>query len=197
MITKTPRVKLKIDVRENTKEAKILKFLKKTGYIILNSFFTKRRKAYTWLGRELLGLDLTDYERYQNKLKRMIISTLERLKEKGLVTQIKEPRKRCWVLNSKGKIVIEKLINNKNNLPQEDGKLRIFIFDISEKKRHERDEIRMNLISFGYKMLQKSVWIGKRPLPTSFLKEIKDKGLWQGIQFFEVKELGTLEDLEI
>lgn len=40
-----------------------------------------------------------------------------------------------------------------------DGKWRIIIFDIPEKRRYARDGIRDNMESFGFEKLQNSVWV--------------------------------------
>ncbi|MGB9762547.1 MAG: CRISPR-associated endonuclease Cas2 [Minisyncoccia bacterium] len=196
-----PHFKLKIDeinIKQNTFESKVLEFLKEAGYLILDASFPKKYYAYTGLWRELFGLDLTAYQRYKKELERTILSALQRLEDKDLVIKIKsKEKKRYWLLTNQGKKVITQLDNLKLELPPEDNQLRIFVFDIPEKQRKIRDELRINLISFGYKMLQKSVWIGKRPLPLEFFKEIKEMGLWQNVHFFEIKEGGTLDDLEI
>ena len=196
MVSESPKVDFKINVKKNTYEAKVLEFLKETGYLLLDASLPKRYKAYSALWRKLFGLDLSKYERYQKKWKRMINSTLERLEEKGLIKKTKESKNSCWLLNDRGEVVVGQLMNFKIKLPEKDGRLRIFIYDISEGRRRDRNEIRIDLIGFGYKMLQKSVWIGKRPLPVSFLEEIKGKGLWRNVHLFEVKEGGTLDDLD-
>jgi len=197
MTKRSPTVELKINVRQDTFEAKILEFLEKNGYLILDAFFPRKYKAYTGLGRQLFGLDLTPSQRHQEKLKQTIISALQRLKEKGLIKKIENKKERRWILNNRGRAVVNQLISSKPKLPPEDGRVRIFMFDIPEKQRVFRDEIRIELVSFGYKILQKSVWIGKRPLPLDFLEEIKERGLWQYVHLFEVKESGTLDDIAI
>jgi DNA-binding transcriptional regulator PaaX len=40
-----------------------------------------------------------------------------------------------------------------------DGKWRVIVFDISEKKRKLRDEIRGVFVRVGFKRLQDSVWV--------------------------------------
>lgn len=194
---KNSKVEFKINVKPNTLEAKVLKWLEETGYLLLDAAFPKKYKAYCDLWRSLFGLDLTQYERYEKKWKRMIYSALARLEEKELITKTKKAKHYCWLLNSRGEKIINQLNNYSDQLTEEDDKIRFFIFDIPEKQRKNRNVIRSNLISFGYKMLQKSVWVGKRPLPRDFLEEIKEMGLWSNIHLFEAKEGGTLDDLEI
>ena len=40
-----------------------------------------------------------------------------------------------------------------------DGKWRILIFDIKEQRRGTRDQLRRSLVEFGFRYLQRSVWI--------------------------------------
>ena len=63
------------------------------------------------------------------------------------------------------------LPREKNNW---DGKWRVLIFDIPEKKRSKRDDFRDVLDSFGFKELQKSVWITPYKIP-----RIIDDILWE------------------
>lgn len=197
MTKRSPKVELKINIKRDTLEAKVLEFLKNAGNLILDASLPKKYYAYTGLWRQLFGLDLNAYQYHKKELKQTILSALRRLENKGLVVKIKTKKNRQWILNRQGKIIVNQLENSKFELPPEDGKLRIFIFDIPERRRNNRDKIRVDLISFGYKILQKSVWIGKRPLPLDFLEEIKEKGLWQNVHLFEIKEGGTLDDLEV
>jgi hypothetical protein len=45
----------------------------------------------------------------------------------------------------------------------------IVMYDIPHGLKKERDWFRRHLIKFGYKMIQKSVWVGPSPLPKEFL----------------------------
>lgn len=52
----------------------------------------------------------------------------------------------------------------------------ILMFDIPEARKAEREWLRRQLETFGYIMIQKSVWVGPSPLPEEFklyLKRIK------------------------
>jgi len=52
-----------------------------------------------------------------------------------------------------------------------DGKWRMIFFDVPEKKRRYRDELRSMLRIIGFKEFQKSIWIYPHRVP-EFLKEI-------------------------
>jgi CRISPR-associated endonuclease Cas2 len=76
----------------------------------------------------------------------------------------------------------------KKNKLKEDGILRIVIFDIPEKDATKRRWLRRELLYLNYKMLQKSAWIGKTPIPQEFLQNIKILGLQKNINIFTVNK---------
>src|SRR3989344_7975869 len=87
---------------------------------------------------------------------------LTRLKKQGLV---ENPSRGVWRATKKAmgiyNAVSEKDIAYKKFVA-EHGKERntMVIFDVPRKKDMLRQHLRMELISLGYKLLQKSVWIG-------------------------------------
>ncbi len=44
----------------------------------------------------------------------------------------------------------------------------------------------MRLGLIGFKMLQKSVWIGPSPLPIEFIKYLKRNSILKFVQFFKI-----------
>lgn len=68
----------------------------------------------------------------------------------------------------------------------------IFVFDIPEKMSYFRKWLRMNLVTLDFKILQKSVWIGKVELPENFIKDIHNLNLEEYIHIFKVTKGGTL-----
>lgn len=102
--------------------------------------------------------------------------TLQRMKKHNLVTARGSHKKAVWQITKRGrnhfKGTMDSLV-----LPPEDGKIRVFMFDIPEDRRGERNRLRAELLSCGYSPLQKSVFIGKRPLPTKLFKELRERNL--------------------
>ncbi len=76
-----------------------------------------------------------------------------------------------------------------------DGKLRIVIFDIPEKKKYWREAMRRELSLMQFKQLQRSVYVGKHPLPESFCKEIEEAGLGQYIFIFTVDKVDRKKEI--
>lgn len=101
----------------------------------------------------------------------VVVQTVKRLARKGMV-EIKEAGEgKVVILTEKGKR--GKLFYNlKNMLPKKgiwDGKWRVVIFDIDEKRKGKRNFLRKYLTQLGFRQWQKSVWIN----PYDCTSEIK------------------------
>lgn len=105
--------------------------------------------------------------------------TLSRLKRRGLVARRGPSKKTVWQITAAGKhhFMSTKKKGGDFVLPPKDGRARLVIFDIPENEREKRDWLRIRLLSCGYTPLQKSVWIGERPLPEELRKELKSMGI--------------------
>ena len=109
------------------------------------------------------------WERKQDR--RNFSKLIHYLKKRGLIKVRNLENKKAILLTPMGK---ERILKVKYKMmekkPRKDGKLQMIIFDIPEKKRHFRDLLREHLITLGYKMLQKSIWI----CPYDVLKETEE-----------------------
>jgi len=62
----------------------------------------------------------------------------------------------------------------------------LLIYDIPELKKKERDWFRRQLISLGFIMIQRSVWVGPSPLPSDFLNYLKSINIKKNITTFKL-----------
>ena len=162
----------------------VLKTVGEMGIATLDSFFPKKYpQARVW--RQLLGLD----SNYQ--FKRQTFSViLTRLQKQGLV----ERKNNKWGITNFGKKFIKNMKTaDVFDLPQKDGILRLVIFDVPERERRRRDWLRLELIACDFKLLQKSVWMGERPLPQEFLENLEEMNLLPHIHIFTVYKRGTIK----
>jgi DNA-binding transcriptional regulator PaaX len=100
---------------------------------------------------------LMDYNERRRKY-RSILAARERLLKHGLLRR----RGRFLELTQKGAKKLSEWKHHDYQLPHPkmwDGKWRILIFDIPEKRRWLRDRVRDTLLAVGFKRLQKSVWV--------------------------------------
>lgn len=184
----------KISIRRDTLEWRLLSFIEKIGTITAD-IWLPRSYSSARLWRDFFGINRKRFfdEKEREKTKFLASATLSRLRVKGFIKRHGSRRKAKWQLTKRGKRALDTPIIEP--LP-EDGKARVVIFDIPEHSRAYRRWLRENLTLAGYLMLQKSVWIGKRPLPEYIFEEIKAQGLFECAHIFEVKEIGSLENLD-
>lgn len=126
------------------------------------------------------------------ELKKSALSkAVARLREKGLIeTDKTDVGKLILKLTDEGRTAI---ILSSEDVKKWDGKWRIVIFDIPEEKRVIRNLFRRNLKKWGFKQLQKSVWISKKDVMDKLFNYIKDLGAEKWIWVFESEKYGPLD----
>ena len=129
------------------------------------------------------------------KLKKEIVRTnFYRLEKQGLIK--KDPKKKVYYLTDKGE-EFACYIENRFLILNEswDKKLRIVIFDIPEQKRYWRVYLKQELELMQFKQLQKSVYVGRYPLPESLIKEIEKDGMGKFIYIFTIDQTDREEEI--
>ncbi len=102
----------------------------------------------------------------RKNLYRRITQAITRLEHAGLVQTSGQYADRKVVLTDKGHAMIETVHANEYRIPTPafwDGKWRVVMFDIREKRRKARSQLRSLLISAGFLRLQDSVWVYPYP----------------------------------
>lgn len=128
---------------------------------------------------------------WEKSLKKSAVSkAIARLKEKGFVEKDK---------TDVGSVILKLTDEGKTALMLTsdevdwDGKWRIVIFDIPEQKRVIRNLFRRNLKKWGFKPLQKSVWISKKKIMDKLISYIKDLGIEKWVMVFESEKYGPVD----
>lgn len=117
--------------------------------------------------------------------------TLSRMKKNGLLRN----KERKWSITSEGREFLDskKAEIRRFFLPEtvidnrEKAKRLIIIFDIPEKRKKYREWLRMELVGFGFNLIQKSVWLGPT-LPKEFVEYLDEVGILKHIKFFRASE---------
>lgn len=163
----------------------ILKTIFDLGFITIDSFFPAKYPQ-TRIWRKLLGLDSS----YQFS-KQSFSVILNRLQKQGLIAR----KNSKWSITGLGrKIIGETKFKPDFELPLEDGKMRLIIFDIPERERKKRLWLRLELVAYGYRLLQKSVWVGYRPLSEEFFRDLEGLNLRSHVHIFSIHHKGTLKE---
>ena len=188
----------KNSLNKNSVKLVLLKIAEAIGEIsfdLLDNALLPRHYAQTHLTRELLGLN-EKYKKYDpERRKKLFRATLHNLQKEGLVSRAHKNKKDVWTITAHGEEYVH--LVEEEELPPEDGKTRIFSFDVPENEKHKRNRLRQLLEASDYKMLQKSLWVGRRPLPEKVIEKITEMDLAQYIHLFETSKKGTLKDLEL
>lgn len=167
----------------------ILEKLLEFGEVMLDAFFpAKYPEARLW--RNILGLDAS-YEFSP----RTFSAILSRLRRQGLVSRRGTHRRASWSLTPQGKAAVAAPHDRDPfaELPPRDRVPRLVVFDIPERERAKRDAIRRELLACDYRPLQRSVWIGYRPLPEDFLELLDALDLQKHVHILTIRNAGTIE----
>lgn len=119
--------------------------------------------------------------------KSTLSKTLKRLREKGLVDFVSD-QEIVLKLTDKGreKAILAKLLLEDKKW---DGKWRIIIFDVPEKRRLARDILRSKLKNWGFTAWQQSVWVTKKNCTKPLKDFIKQAGIKDWVKVFEADEI--------
>lgn len=112
-----------------------------------------------------------------------LVQGIKRLREKGLVELISD-RELSFRLTDSGK---DKALWAKMKMENKkwDGKWRLVIWDIPEKRRTARDLLRFKLKQLGFKQWQQSVWASKMDCTILLRDFIKQVGIEDWVMVIE------------
>ena len=158
--------------------------LRETGSITIDSFFHNSHARRFGFGHG---------PKYYNNYHR----TIHRLRENGFVKKDNDIYKLTSLGEKEAFFSFLKTAEYapQNNTEKWDNKWRIVFFDIPEKKRRYRDELRLMLKTIGFKKFQQSIWIYPYKVPI-FLKEILfEEGIKQYTRLITTNSIEYDKDL--
>lgn len=119
------------------------------------------------------------------KNKRSIYGAINRLNQNGLI----EKKGDLWFITKKGEFYLteyKKYKQFESILKAPFKEKMILMFDIPEKNKRERQWLRMHLKRFHFQLVQKSVWLGPRPLPNGFDGYLRQIGIREYIKTYNI-----------
>lgn len=125
---------------------------------------------------------------YPDLKKADFAQALKRLRERGLIDFVDDERL-VYRLTDKGK---QKAVWESVRIEEGkwDGKWRIVIFDIPEKRKQARHLLRSSLKKWGFKPWQKSVWATKANCTKALRNFIKSVGIQDWVIVLESNDIG-------
>ncbi|PIU99013.1 CRISPR-associated endonuclease Cas2 [Candidatus Wolfebacteria bacterium CG03_land_8_20_14_0_80_36_15] len=141
-------------------------------------------------------------EEIQREAKQKYYNLIYKLKRSGLIKEKTKEGNKFFSLTQKGKIKLSQLKkNSRERLPEiiyqkaKSNKFTIVIFDIPETEKRKRSWLRVALGNLGFKMIQKSVWLGKVKIPKRFLDNLFQFKLVDFVEIFEISKTGSLKQI--
>lgn len=145
-----------------------------TGYLTLEDFVYNPHKFLYGYPR--------DYSRSR------LVQAIKRLREKGFIEFINEEKLILKLTDEGFNFQIKEKIKTSDD--KWDGKWRLVVFDIPEKRRTARDLLRIRLKEWGFRQLQKSIWICKKDCTQVIRKFIADLGIGEWVIVIESDNIG-------
>ncbi len=130
-----------------------------------------------------------------HKKRASFYSLLYKLRREGFI----DKKDGVWKITSSGRAkykIIKNHLPKRQHKKETDTTFKIIVFDIPEKYRRKRYWLRAQLAQLGFKMLQRSVWVGKAKLPQEFMEDLRDLRIIQYIEILAVTKSGTLHSLD-
>lgn len=126
--------------------------------------------------------------------KNTIKVNMGRLKREGLIEE--SEKKKIYYLTEKGEELVAYLKDRYSILEKPwDGKVRLVVFDIPENRKFQRNWLRLELLLMQYKPLQKSVYVGKHPIPDDLYQELIKNGLFENVYIFTLEKFDKQDKL--
>ena len=129
---------------------------------------------------------------------------LGHLKRQGLISKQKRKGATSWKITGDGLRKVRKLrqkasrtakLSQFRSISGESTK--IVTFDVPERDRKKRAWLRSTLLSMGFSLLHKSVWMGKKEMPREFFFELHRRKLLRYVHIFAVTKSGTLSVIKL
>ena len=143
-----------------------------------------------------------DPREYLNLLESVFTLCLPKLKQSGLLEEKVKKGSKFFNLTQKGRNKLSQLDKrNKEAIPDnfynkgKSNQFVIIIFDIPEIERKKRSWLRSALVNLGFRMIQKSVWVGKIKIPEEFLKDLSKLRMIDFVEIFEISKAGSLKQI--
>ena len=153
-------------------------------------------KSYKQARGMMYGAGYGSKKTYSDTELQRFYSLLNGLKHQGFIVKKNKNKNSLWAITSSGLNKL-KLIKDKKTDYQTfaDNKSKIIIYDIPESLKRHRAWLREALHNLGFKILQKSVWIGKNKIPENFLLDLRNKNLIDCVHVLEVTKTGSIKEL--
>ncbi len=144
--------------------------------------------------------DKKHFDEHQKRLEwKRAQRLIQALKQDGLIKSTRIGREAHYSMTQAGKTWVHEhendlsdIVRAKKYVATPSDRVTIIAYDIPHTMRQQRDWLRGALGQFGFRFLQRSLFIGKRQIPESFIDDLAEANLTQYVDIFEITKSGTL-----
>lgn len=187
----TGRRKLLAELRTSEK---ILLGLFMAGAVVtdlLDDILSDRSSVYG-LAR---GLSYENLNYFRERRKKKLYAAFSRLLAKKLVEVERRAQERSFRLTEHGlEVLFSRFPKLKYGQRSWDGFWRLVVYDIAESEKLLRNRLRKELRHFGFKFVQKSVWLCPFAVEEELEKILKKEKLWGKLLIFKARLSGEETD---
>lgn len=184
MVKRTERWKLLAELRTSEK---ILLGLFMAGAVVtdlLDDALSDRSSVYG-LAR---GLSYENLNYFRERRKKKLYAAFSRLLAKKLVEVEKRAQERSFRLTERGlEALFAQFPKLKYGRQPWDGFWRLVVYDIAESEKFLRNRLRKELRHFGFKFVQKSVWLCPLAVEEELERILKKEKLWGKLLVFKAR----------
>lgn len=124
------------------------------------------------------------------------------LKQDGIITDAVHGTTKWYRIGEKGRRKLAMLTRAREeripmpSYPKIEGSaFTIVAFDVPEREKKKREWLRSVLKRLGYKIVQRSVLLGKTKIPRQFLDDLRKLNMVEYVEIFEITKTGSLRHL--
>ncbi len=158
---------------------------------------SSRMDYFIRLHRETREKEAREYTEYLRAKKKYHVF-LSRLKSQGLIAE----KEKKLSLTPRGLLKLKNLknyISRRLDVPNyqisNEKAIVIVTFDVPEREKHKRVWLRGVLKQLQFRMVQRSVWLGRCKLPKEFINDLYSMKLIDYVEVFQVTKSGTLSHI--
>lgn len=127
-------------------------------------------------------------------------SLLYRLKKQGFIEPCEKGEAQAFRITAKGSRKLHALQEarsypNPTYAMSKGEKVVLVMYDVPEIEKKKRAWLRSALKHLDFKMIQKSVWIGKTRIPQRFIEDMHQIALTKYVEILEITKRGSLKKL--
>ena len=155
----------------------------------------QRVRELAWGGKESFGEGVVREWKVEHAEYKSYHALLQRLQAEGLLATEGSGQRKIWKLTRKGiaSLRTRRASREASASYTQAAGVTVISYDVPERLRKERAQLREILQMMGFEQAHKSVWFGQKRITKKFLERLRELHLLDCVHIFEITKTGTLK----